>query len=120
MVNKYMNKNLGHILNTHRRMSGLTLQRLGDAAGVSASYIARIERGERYPSAFVLTRLAGVLKINEADLLVLAGYMSTKPVATPDCKSGAAIEAIEIGIRELHNALDAVLSLVKSLHAYTK
>ena len=45
-------------------------------AGVSASHLGRIERGERFPSGAVLRRIAGPLGFEEDELFTLAGYLS--------------------------------------------
>jgi len=54
----------------------MTLLELASASHVSSSHIGRIERGERYPSARTLKRLAAPLRIDEAELMSLAGYFS--------------------------------------------
>ncbi len=75
------NSEMGRMLKRQRSMSGFTLQELCKKSGVSASYLARIERGERYPSAAVLRRVAGPLSLGEIELLVSAGYLSSQPPA---------------------------------------
>ncbi len=75
------NSEIGRILKRQRSMAGLTLQELCKKSGVSASYLARIERGERYPSAAVLRRVAGPLFLGEIELLISAGYLSGQPPA---------------------------------------
>jgi len=72
---------LGRILKQRRQMIGLTLQELASTAIVSSSHLGRIERGERYPSARILRRLAGPLGAEEAELMSVAGYLSPQPAA---------------------------------------
>jgi len=72
-------KNLGKILKQQRVNSSLTLQKLKDLSGVSPSHIARIERGERFPSASILKKICKHLGFEEKELLVLAGYLSPEP-----------------------------------------
>lgn len=67
---------LGEILKQRRVMIPMTLLELSNASHVSSSHIGRIERGERYPSARTLRRLAAPLRIDEAELMSLAGYLS--------------------------------------------
>lgn len=55
----------------------LTLQELTDRSGISASHIGRIERGERFPSAKVLRKLAHHLQYDENELFTLAGYLTS-------------------------------------------
>ena len=43
---------------------------------MSASHLARIERGERFPSRHILRKLAEPLGSSETDLLKAAGFMS--------------------------------------------
>ena len=72
-----MDKNpLGGIIKQQRVSLYLTLQELAAATGVSASHLGRIERGERYPSAHILQRLAKPLNFKENELFTLAGYLS--------------------------------------------
>ena len=63
-------------------MIPLTLQEFAHAAGVSASHLGRIERGERFPSARVLRRLAKPLEFDEGELFTLANYLSPQPSST--------------------------------------
>ncbi len=48
-------------LKKRRRDRGLTLQQLGAKAGVTASCIARIEKGQRVPSIHTLAKLEQAL-----------------------------------------------------------
>jgi len=45
-------------------------------SGVSSSHLGRIERGERFPSAHILRRIAEPLGLEEDELFTLAGYLS--------------------------------------------
>ncbi len=67
---------LARTLKQRRTMVPMTLTELARAAGVSASHLGRIERGERYPSARILRRLATPLGLEEVELFTLAEYMS--------------------------------------------
>ena len=60
-------------------MAELTLSELAARSGVSASHIGRIERGERFPSAYILRKVAKPLGLAETELLTLAGYLSPQP-----------------------------------------
>ena len=77
MDNNYRN-HLGGILRQQRISVPLTLQELASKAGVSASHLGRIERGERFPSAHILRKIAGPLGFEENELFTLAGYLSTQ------------------------------------------
>ena len=71
--------NLGRILKQQRISIPLTLQRLAAVSGVSSSHLGRIERGERFPSAHILRRLARPLGFDEDELFTLAGFLSPTP-----------------------------------------
>jgi transcriptional regulator with XRE-family HTH domain len=45
-------------------------------SGVSASHLGRMERGDRFPSAHVLRRIAKPLGFDEDELFTLAGFLS--------------------------------------------
>ena len=72
---------LGRILKQRRAMIQLTLGELAASADVSSSHLGRIERGERYPSARILRRLARPLNFEETELMSLAGYLSPESTA---------------------------------------
>lgn len=73
---------LGEKLKELREQRGLTLGELAKAASATSSFLGRIERGERDPSATVLRRLAEPLGRTEVELLKLGGFLS--PDATDD------------------------------------
>src|SRR3990172_5706587 len=68
--------NVAKIIKQHRIANGLTLKGLAAASGVSQSHLGRIERGERFPSAFVLRKFAKPLGFDEGELFTLAGFLS--------------------------------------------
>jgi transcriptional regulator with XRE-family HTH domain len=53
----------------------MTLRELGNRSGVSPSHLGRIERGERFPSAHILGRIAKPLGFEENELFMLADYL---------------------------------------------
>ncbi|MFC2011978.1 helix-turn-helix domain-containing protein [Chloroflexota bacterium] len=67
---------LGAIIKQQRISLSLTLQELAAGSGVSASHLGRIERGERFPSAHILQKIAKPLNFEEDELFTLAGYLS--------------------------------------------
>jgi len=78
MINNY-GKNLGRIIKQQRLMVPLTLQELAATSGVSPSHLGRVERGERFPSAQILRKIAKPLGFDEDELFTLAGYLSSRP-----------------------------------------
>ena len=71
---------LGKILKQQRLMIGLTLRKLAAISGISPSHLGRIERGERFPSAPVLKKIAKPLGFEESELFSLAGYLPSRSV----------------------------------------
>ncbi len=78
-MNDVSTNDLGKILKQQRITIPLTLQGLTAKSGVSSSHLGRIERGERFPSAHVLRKIARPLGFEEDELLTLAGYLSPQP-----------------------------------------
>ena len=72
----YSTSDLGKIIKQSRIKVPLTLQELAAASRVSASHLGRIERGERFPSARILRRIARPLGFDEDELFTLAGFLS--------------------------------------------
>ena len=70
---------IGKTLKQQRLMLELTLRELATKSGVSASHLARVERGERFPSGHILRKLAKPLDLDESLLMVTAGYLPPQP-----------------------------------------
>lgn len=79
--------NLGRILKQQRVSLPLTLRDLSSMAGVSASHLGRIERGERFPSGSVLRKIARPLGFEEDELFTLAGYLSPQQVSVAESRA---------------------------------
>lgn len=62
-------KKFGKRLAEVRTKKGITQEGLSFETGVDRTYISYIERGERNPSLFMLSRLAKALKVNLAELV---------------------------------------------------
>lgn len=71
-------EHLGRIIRQQRVMSGLTMKKLSAMSGVSTSYLSRIERGKRFPSAKILLKIANALSFKDEELLMPAGYLSNQ------------------------------------------
>jgi len=86
------NSELGKLIKQQRISVMLTLQELAAKSGVSSSHLGRIERGERFPSAHILQKIATPLGFEEDELFTLAGYLSPQPPgiaeASPTYSSG--------------------------------
>ena len=83
MDSDYRN-HIGGIIKQQRISIPLTLQELADKAGVSASHLGRIERGERFPSAHILRKIARPMGFEENELFSLAGYLSAPASAVSE------------------------------------
>jgi len=79
IMNDVGTNDLGKIIKQQRITIPLTLQELTAKSAVSSSHLGRIERGERFPSAHVLRKIARPLGFEEDELLTLAGYLSPQP-----------------------------------------
>jgi excisionase family DNA binding protein len=72
---------LRRIIKQQRTARGLTLQEVAAVSGVSSSHLSRIEKGERFPSARTLWKIAQPLGMDETELLPMGGYPPI-PVST--------------------------------------
>jgi len=94
------NRNLGKILKQRRVMIPLTLQGLSAKSGVSESHLGRLERGERFPSARILRKIARPLGFSEHELLAFADYLPSQSLNMDD----------SVNVRQLDPYVAAVLS----------
>jgi transcriptional regulator with XRE-family HTH domain len=69
--------NIGKVLKQQRVMKPMTLRELSAVSGISSSHLGRVERGERFPSAAMLRKVAQPLGFGESELFYLAGYLSS-------------------------------------------
>lgn len=76
MVRYIRNAEIGDLLKQRRKSLHITMREVAEKSGVSTSHLSRIEQGGRFPSASVLRHIAEPLGYEEAELMVLAGYMS--------------------------------------------
>ena len=120
----YNESDLGKILKQQRMMIPLTLQELAAASRVSSSHLGRIERGERFPSARILRKIAKPLGFDEDELFTLAGFLSPQTPSVADERNSSysarqldpyvakvlAEEPIEV-----QRAVIGILSILKSV-----
>jgi transcriptional regulator with XRE-family HTH domain len=121
---EYINNDLGRILKQQRITVPLTLQELSAESGVSSSHLGRIERGERFPSARILRRIAKPLGFDEDELFTLAGFLSPQtPGVAEDSGSRYAARQLDPYVArvlaeeppEVQRAVVGILSLIKSI-----
>jgi len=101
--------NFGERLKARRKEKGLTLVELEALSGVDRSHLSRIELGKRFPSAYILRKLAEPLGFDERELLTMAGYLS------PD-KTDNRIAKMKESLRgEISQAMSNLLEKVDTL-----
>ena len=115
-----MSNDLGKILKQRRVMVPLTLRELATTSGVSASHLGRIERGERFPSARILCKIAKPLGASESELLTLAGYMSPQPATGAERPSVGQLDPYVASVLsqepvEIQRAVITILTVLKSM-----
>jgi transcriptional regulator with XRE-family HTH domain len=110
---------LGKLLKQRRVMVPLTLQELARAAGVSSSHLGRVERGERFPSARILRRIAKPLGFDEAELFTLADYLP-QSVSRPQRENLGRLDPYAASVLasepvEVQHAVIGILFVLKSI-----
>ena len=116
-------KDLGEIIRQQRIAMPLKLQQLAAMSGVSASHLGRIERGERFPSASVLRKIAKPLGFDEDELFTLAGYLSPHPPSIAERGAEYTGKRLDPYVArvlaeepvEMQRAVVGVLSILKSV-----
>jgi len=118
-----MTNDLGTIIKQQRVMVPLTLQQLASMTGISPSHLGRIERGERFPSAHVLRKIAEPLGFDENELFTLAGYLSPHPSTIAEAEasySGGRLDPYVSKVLaqepvEVQRAVIGILTVLKSI-----
>jgi transcriptional regulator with XRE-family HTH domain len=59
----------GDIVRRHRERRGLTQEELAERAGISATYVGFIERGDSVPTLTIILQIAAALELRVAELL---------------------------------------------------
>ena len=124
--NKVMADNdndFGRIIKQQRIALQLTLQQLADMSGVSPSHLGRIERGQRFPSAHILRKIAQPLGFDEDELFTLAGYLSSEPLSVAEKEptyTGRRLDPYVASVLsqepvEVQRAVIGILTLLKNI-----
>lgn len=75
---------LANALSAARAMKGQSLKAVADPAGISATYLQKLERGEvQDPSPHVLHRVSEQLGLDYGEIMHLAGYVVPKAAGRP-------------------------------------
>jgi len=114
---------LGSIIKQQRISLSLTLQQLASKSAVSASHLGRIERGERFPSAHILQKIARPLSFEEDEIFTLAGYLSPQSSVMSEDVSSFGNERLDPYVArvlaqepvEMQRAVIGILSILKSI-----
>jgi len=114
------NNNLGKILRQRRATLLLTLAELSANSGVSTSHLGRIERGDRFPSAHILSKIAKPLGFSEGELFTFAGYLRSQPLTTGDSFSGGQLDPYVATVLsqepvETQHTVITILGVLKSM-----
>jgi len=122
-MNEFDRTNLGEVIRQQRITMPLTLQQLASMSGVSASHLGRIERGERFPSASILRKVAQPLGFKEDELFTLAGYLSPQTPRIAEAGPSYSGERLAPYVAkmlaeepiEVQRAVIGILSIMKSI-----
>ncbi|MBI2836145.1 MAG: helix-turn-helix transcriptional regulator [Chloroflexi bacterium] len=114
---------LGEVIKKQRISLGLTLQELAAKGKVSASHLGRIERGERFPSARILRRIAAPLDFEEDEIFTLAGYLTPPSPGIAEREAGYTAGRLDPYVArvlgqepvDVQRALVSILSVLKTL-----
>ena len=114
---------LGNIIKRQRVMVPMTLKELAAMAGMSASHLGRIERGERFPSARILRKIAKPLGFEEGELFTLAGYLSRQSPAIAEASPDYSGERLDPYVAkmlvqepvEVQQAVVGILAILKGI-----
>ncbi len=111
---------LGKILKQARFMMGLSLRTLAAKSGVSVSHLGRIERGDRFPSARILQKIARPLGFEETELFYQANFLSPKPPVAESERDIGQLDPYVVRVLsqepvEVQRTLIGILSVLKLL-----
>lgn len=99
---------LGRRLRSLRLERGFTQQALGERADVHYKFIGEVERGERFPSAEILFKLAAALELAPRDLMSFEHELTDRKELLATI-TGKLKDADENQLRLIHRLVDAVL-----------
>ena len=116
-------RDLGRMIKEQRAAVPLTLRELATASGVSASHLGRIERGERFPSARILRRIAKPLGFDENKLFTVAGFLSPTPSDDAKEETGHTVSRLDPYVAKVlaeepfavQRSVIGILSILESL-----
>ncbi len=118
-----LESSLSTVIKQQRVAMSISLKELATRARISASHLGRIERGERFPSARTLRKIAKPLGFEEDELFTLAGYLSPQPAMIAEGAAPYKGERLDPWVAnvlarepiETQRTVIAILSILKSL-----
>ena len=128
MIKNDDGQNLGRMLKQRRLVIMMTLRALAQASGISSSHLGRIERGERFPSAPVLRKVARPLGFEESELFSLAGYLSLPSTGIEERQADYGVEQLDPYVSmvlsrepvEMQRTVIGILIILKSIAGVTE
>jgi len=104
----------GHVIRERRRALHLTQEKLAGQLRISAPYIGFLESGKRRPSDRVISKLAEVLGLDGAELILLAKpQLRTLISSSQESKASAWEELCSDGrLHEVHKISDQEMGLL--------
>ncbi|MDP3062126.1 MAG: helix-turn-helix transcriptional regulator [Chloroflexota bacterium] len=79
-----MGRDFGDYLRGLRARQHFSLREVEREGGVSNSYLAQLERGDRMPSPDILRKLAPVYKVTVREMMEQAGYLEEPEVTVSE------------------------------------
>lgn len=105
---------LGRTLKDVRELHGKSLKAVAEPAGISAAYLAKLEKGDvATPSPHVLHRLATTLGVQYEELMRLAGYVVPQAAGPRPSALTQALSSKDLTEEEAR-AVAAFLELLRS------
>jgi len=62
-------KKIGNKLFAARKLKGLTQEQIADKVGITRSYYAQVERGERNPTTTIILAIVDAIGVDISDIL---------------------------------------------------
>lgn len=75
---------IGSYIRGQRELANISLRKMADQSGISATVLNDIEKGLRNPSATILTSIARALRLSAETLYLQAGVIDPRDAGEPD------------------------------------
>ncbi len=98
-----LQETVGAVIRRERQGRGLTIRELAERAIVSPVYLGEIERGQKYPSALVVERVAAALDLDVPELIDLVVSDLRVEAAVDVARAPAPAPVIDLRMRHGSN-----------------